>query len=113
MAPFVLIFFNQHPVIICGLLSTIIGVGPNLFILNKQRGLSKLLSIPHLVWLPFVAYQIHWLTDGKFGGPLTIGDGVTFYYAWVAVTVLTISLVFDVVDSYKWIKGDRDVLRAG
>lgn len=112
MVPLVLIFFDHHPVIICGALSTLVAVGPNLFILYRQRGISKLLSVSHLAWIPFVIYQAHWLTDGKFGGPLTSGDGLPYYYAWAAVIVLTISLLFDIVDSIKWFKGDREILRA-
>jgi hypothetical protein len=112
MAPFVLIFFDQHPVIICGILSTLLGVGPNLFILNKQRGISKLLSVSHLVWIPFVIYQVLWLTTGRYGGPLTLGDGMLYYYTWITVIVLTISLIFDVIDSFKWFNGDRVVLHA-
>ena len=106
-APFVLVFFDQHPVIVCGLLGTLFAVPPNAIILYRQRGVSKLLSVPHLAWFPFVAYQLYWLT---YKG-LTTTDGIPFYYALAAVTVLGTSLVFDVKDAVQWLAGDREILR--
>ena len=109
MAPFVLIFFNQHPVIISGLIGSIVGVSPNFLILHKQRGVSKALSFPHLAWIPFVGYHIYWLAYGASGTPLR--DGLPFYYVLAAITILGISLAFDIVDAAKWLAGDREILR--
>ena len=72
-------------------------------ILLVQRGWGKALAIPHLVvWIPllgFVAFHLG-------------ADDITsteLYYALALFTVNGTSIVFDLVDSWRWLQGERDV----
>ena len=89
------IFFLDEPQ---GVLIAILAYGGmilNLPIIWVEKGMSKMMSLPHvLVWTPlmFVLWPL-------LGAP----------YATILFVVNLISLVFDYVDSWKWLKGDRAV----
>jgi len=100
MAP---LFFLGQPYAIWVAVLSIGGLMPNLPIMLNDRGLSKLMALPHLVaWTPLVVL-IGWL--------LATGAPVGGY--WVLLVVLLgvdlISLGFDFPDALKWWRGDRDI----
>lgn len=79
-------------------------VATNMPIMYAYGGMTKLMSIPHLfAWFPLEYYAIARLGSAA-GGELV--------YAWLVIGVNGISLVFDVMDSWRWLRGDRAVARA-
>ncbi len=97
------ILFVYQP---AGLLIAALAIGgmtPNLFIMIKERGLSKAMALPHLlIWTPLV---IILLTN--LGSPWVQGGYQT--YIWLLLAVDLVSLAFDYPDAWKWWKGDRAV----
>ncbi len=70
-----------------------------------QRGLSKAGSIPHVIaWTPLVIGLAWWL--------LTSGPTNPTYSAFLTVLFIAncISLVFDYIDSIKWLRGQRKII---
>ncbi|MED5390024.1 MAG: hypothetical protein VX793_14280 [Pseudomonadota bacterium] len=69
------------------------------------RGMNKVLSIPHLIaWGPLQVYLLLLIADDEFW------SRAGSHERWLAVLLLVIngiSLVFDGVDSIKWVAGDR------
>lgn len=69
------------------------------------KGMNKVLSIPHLIaWGPLQIYLLMLLADSGFraeAGALELGLAV------LLLVVNGISLAFDVMDSAKWVAGDR------
>jgi len=67
--------------------------------------MNKVLSIPHLIaWGPLEIYLLMLLAGSDFraeAGALELGLAV------LLVVVNGISLAFDVMDSAKWVAGDR------
>ncbi len=76
----------------------------NLALMLEQRGLSKAMALPHLVfWTPMLAWII-WLQQALPDMP----DGFALYL-WGLLAVDAVSLGFDLVDGWKWLRGDRAV----
>ena len=69
-----------------------------------ERGISKAAAIGHLV--PWTILVVHIIIARPEGG----SDAYNTYLTILAI-VNGISLAFDYVDAYKWVKGDRAVLR--
>ena len=72
-----------------------------------QRGLSKAGSIPHVIfWTPLVGFIIGWFISG--------GPAAEPYRTFLIILLITnlISLAFDYVDTFKWLRGDREILRS-
>ncbi|WP_099592662.1 hypothetical protein [Paramylibacter kogurei] len=78
------------------------GLGANLVIMLVQRGFSKAMAIPHLIfWIPLliVAYPLVGAdVDYKYGAFITV-------IFWVNL----ISILFDLRDAWQWWQGDRGV----
>lgn len=68
-------------------------------------GMNKALSIPHLfIWIPLNIILIGRLLGDWGGGPLSFQEALL---AIVVLAINSISLVFDVADSWHWVQGDR------
>jgi hypothetical protein len=79
----------------------------NLPILLAQRGMSRLLSLPHLLaWGPLCLWLAARLATGV---PMNASEAAL---AWLLLIVNTISLGFDAMDSLRWWRGDRAVAGA-
>lgn len=79
----------------------------NVPILLWERGMSRLLSLPHLVaWTPLCIWLAWRFSTGT---PMPAGEATL---AWALLTVNSVSLAFDFVDSAKWLHGDRAVAGA-
>lgn len=100
--------FLDHPVGVAMSISIIVVILWNVPMLIMQRGISRATSIPHLV--PFalaVAYTLGALF-GLVGDKAAIAPGsALFYFAWFYVVVNVISIIFDAIDSVRWVAGDR------
>lgn len=89
-----------------GLLVAILAIGgmtPNLFIMIGERGLSKMMALPHLfIWTPLVIILAMMLDKGMPGG---------LFQTFVVLLLVTdvISLAFDYPDAVKWWRGDRKI----
>ncbi|MEL7218446.1 MAG: hypothetical protein AAGK01_08450 [Pseudomonadota bacterium] len=69
-----------------------------------ERGVSKVTSASHLiVWLPAWAYAVWWLMQGTLDGHLLV-------LAWAYVIIIGICNIFDLYDTWRWFRGERDVL---
>ena len=85
-------------------LATLVVMLGGLPIMLAERGLSRLMSVPHLVaWIPLVTLLVIWLMHGRPMSPAETGLAVTL------VVVNTISLGFDVVEFVRWCLGGRAV----
>ena len=78
----------------------------NMPIMFIQGGLTRALSFVHIVWVPLIAFLCGQLFDEN-----AIEPGTTIYMFGIAVIVVnTISLLFDVMEVYRWINGGREIL---
>lgn len=79
----------------------------NIPIMLSERGMSKLMAIPHLfAWGPLLVVLVLHHMDHSSTPQIS---PVELAYATALVTINCISLVFDVVDSWRWIRGNRAV----
>ena len=79
----------------------------NVPIMLQARGMTKLMSLPHLfIWGPLQVLLI-WHLRPIFGGEVV--SATEHVYGLLVVAVNGISLVFDAMDSWRWLKGDRGV----
>lgn len=84
-------------------------VATNIPIMLNERGMSKLMAIPHLfAWGPLTVFLVLRLWDHSITPQIA---PVEQAYAVLLIPVNGISLVFDAVDSWRWLKGDRAVPR--
>ena len=90
---------------VAGALAALVVVATNGPLMWIYRGMNKVLSIPHLIaWGPLEIYLLMLLAGSGFraeAGALELGLAV------LLVVVNGISLAFDVMDSAKWVAGDR------
>ena len=69
------------------------------------RGMNKVLSIPHLIaWGPLEIYLLMLLANSDFRA---VASSMELGLAALLLVINGISLVFDVMDSAKWMVGDR------
>ncbi|CAJ0794191.1 hypothetical protein ACUXIW_001914 [Ralstonia pickettii] len=77
----------------------------NVPIMVLQRGLTRLLSFPHFVWVPLVLYLA-----SQLWGASPLPTGPVRMYAWVVFVVNSISLTFDIIEAVRWLRGGKEVL---
>ena len=95
-----ILFINQP----YGLWVAVLAIGamlPNIAILFMERGLSKMMALPHL--LPWGALVL-WLLVSPPSGSENYST-----YLWLLLAVDIVSLAFDIPDALKWKRGDRTV----
>ena len=97
---FSLAFVDQHNGLLIALLA-VGGMAPNIVIMLAERGLSRLMALPHvLIWTPLIV--IVWQTLG------TASQGYAGFL-WLLLAVDLCSLAFDYLDVLKWWRGARTV----
>jgi hypothetical protein len=85
-------------------------VATNLPIMVAARGMTRLMSVPHLfAWIPLQILIPLRLTGAIGGAPAT---GAEWWLGVILFVVNGISLVFDVIDSWRWLRGEREVAGA-
>lgn len=85
-------------------LAALFVIATNIPIMYVAEGMSKLLSVPHLIaWIPLVMYLLLSLLGNT---PMEAGEA---FYAAILLVVNGVSLLFDAKDSWAWIRGDRGV----
>lgn len=82
-------------------------VATNMPIMWIERGMSRLMSVPHLViWGPLqLVLLLRWA--GQIG-PVPLGPAERALVLLLLV-VNGVSLAFDSLDSWRWFRGERDV----
>jgi len=84
------------------------GMVPNIFIMAYERGMSKLMALPHVVvWTP-LCILVLWLLYKSYAGSLELGSPYTFFLI-ILLIINTVSLMFDFPDIWKWYSGDRAI----
>lgn len=81
--------------------------GSNIPIMLLARGMTKLMAVPHL----FIWGTLQWLLISKLqkvAGTDAMLEAERLYVT-VVLVVNGISLAFDALDSWRWLKGDREV----
>jgi len=95
------LFFIFQP---SGIWVAILAIGamlPNIPIILYERGLSKMMALPHLIpWSILVLWLLIAMPQGS------VAYGV---FLWILLVVNAISLAFDIPDALKWREGDRRV----
>lgn len=82
-------------------------VSSNVPIMLWARGMTKLMAVPHLfIWGPLQWLLITNLLQVSGGNAMPPPEQT---YVMVVLTVNGISLLFDLLDSWRWLKGDRSV----
>ncbi|MBL4714658.1 MAG: hypothetical protein JKY64_09100 [Alcanivorax sp.] len=86
-------------------LAAVVVVLTNLPIMWHYAGMNKAMSIPHLfAWIPLHVALVGRLVGAYGEGPLELSE---WLLAVAVLVVNTISLLFDLVDSWGWLQGDR------
>lgn len=76
----------------------------NMPIMYYYCGMNRAMSVPHLIaWGPLQVYLIMRLATGEVAA-----GSAELIYLWLLLVVNGISLVFDLLDSYKWLVGGRE-----
>lgn len=71
-----------------------------------QNGLTRMLSFPHLIWIGLLIYL--WK---QLFGPDAIEAGTLLYKYGVSVFVVnSISVAFDLMECWRWLKGNRGLI---
>jgi len=95
------LFFLDQPMGVWIAILAIGGMVPNLVVIFYDRGISKLMAIPHVIpWTLLIGLILFTRPEGS---------AVYSTYLWVVLVIDVISLCFDYPDAIKWIKGDRAV----
>jgi len=80
----------------------VLGMGFNIIPLIAERGFGKAMAIPHVIlWVPLVIIIL------LKALPIATGGYLIFLITLLIINI--ISLLFDIPDSIKWLKGDRAV----
>lgn len=87
-----------------GIASTLLIAATNVPIMLIERGMSRLMSVPHLlIWVPLLVVLAVHLQSGASLAPAERA------LAYALIGLNGISLVFDGLDSWRWWRGERDV----
>ena len=71
-------------------------------IMLAERGFSKLMALPHvLIWTPMLGLVL-WLLAQDIAPAYRI-------YLLILLAIDVVSLIFDVIDTRKWVSGDRNI----
>ncbi|CAJ0723277.1 hypothetical protein [Ralstonia pickettii] len=79
-------------------------VASNLPIMLWARGMTRLMAVPHLFIWGALEILLLWHMRQASGGMAPLEAA----YVWLVLSVNAISLVFDALDSWRWLTGERD-----
>ena len=81
-------------------------VATNMPMMFIQGGITRALSLPHIVWVPLLIYIFPQIV-----GPEALDPTSAEFRLGVTIFVFnSISLAFDFLESYRWLKGEREIL---
>lgn len=86
-------------------IAAILALGSNMVLMYRCSGLSRLLALPHLlVWGP-LQVMLHMYLAGNTPSP-NINEVI---YVCLVLAVNGVSLCFDLLDTWRWLQGERQV----
>lgn len=89
-----------------GLLIALLAVGgmaPNAVLMVVERGFSSLMAAPHLlIWPASIVVALNTALNHPDHGGFAL-------YLWLLAATNIVSLIFDVPDFIRWIKGKREI----
>lgn len=95
--------FLDYPVGFWTAMAAVAVVLSNYPIMLMAAGMSRLMSVPHvLIWGPLQPALLYWLVNAEL--PVAVTS-----YVVVLLFINGISLIFDVLDSWRWLRGERDI----
>ncbi|MHB0954352.1 MAG: hypothetical protein ACYC10_20855 [Allorhizobium sp.] len=71
-----------------------------------QGGLTRLLSVPHIIWIPLLFHLIRKLFVDHAIAP----GSHEYIFAAMVIVVNGLSLLFDALESWRWLVGRREIL---
>lgn len=80
--------------------------GINMPAMIIQAGLTRFLSLIHMVWVPLLVFLYPLL----FGQNAVELDGSVYFLGVMVFVINGTSLLFDFYESFRWLRGDREVL---
>jgi len=106
------LLFPLQPLTI-GVLVAYVAAGPLLAaFMIRQRGLTRLLGVAHIVpWVPLAGYLLLRLAGDAAGPRLNLDThGALYAYVLLLLGTVSICLAFDIYDVVRWLRGERFVL---
>ena len=83
--------------------AAVLVMASNYPIMLACRGMSRLMSLPHLViWFPLQLALLYRLVWGEVAG-------AELAFILVILVINGVSLFFDTIDSWRWCRGEREV----
>lgn len=81
-------------------------VATNIPMMFAMGGVTRALSLPHMIWVPLLIYIFP-----RIIGPEALDPGSAEFRLGVTIFVFnSISLAFDFLESYRWFNGEREIL---
>ncbi len=78
----------------------------NIPMMFAMGGVTRALSLPHMIWVPLLIYIFP-----RIIGPEALDPASAEFRLGVTIFVFnSISLAFDFLESYRWLKGEREIL---
>ena len=98
------LYYVSQPYGILVAILAIGGMAPNIFIMNRERGLSKAMAIPHVIVWPILLCVIAGILATQVGlSPAHL------LFLQLLFAIDFVSLCFDVPETRAWLKGDRAI----
>lgn len=94
----------QYPSARMVALAAVLALGSNMWLLYRHAGFTRLMAVPHLlVWGPLQAVLVTYLaTQASMISPAEV------MYISLVLAANGISLCFDLLDSWRWVQGERE-----
>lgn len=97
------LFLLQYPSARMVAIAAVLALGSNMLLMYGYGGFSRLMALPHLlVWGPLQVMLLMYLMAST---PTT----EEVMYISLVLAVNGISLLFDTLDSWRWLQGERQV----
>lgn len=86
-------------------IAAVLALGSNMLVMYRYAGFSRLMALPHLlVWGPLQVMLLIYLA-----GSSPFPNLIEVIYICLVLVVNGISLFFDVLDTWHWLRGERQV----
>ena len=100
------LWFLDHPIGLWTAIAFAAVAAMNLPVMLIQGGITRLMSVPHMIWLPLLFYIVGELvgTDAP-----AVGSAI-WTFAITVFVVNLVSVMFDLLDIVRWLNGEREIL---
>ncbi|TXI30780.1 MAG: hypothetical protein E6Q69_12925 [Aquipseudomonas alcaligenes] len=99
------LFLLEYPSARMIAIAALLALGSNMLLMYRYGGFSRLMALPHLlVWGPLQVLLLMYLAGSAPAPSLH----EVIYVCWV-LAVNGVSLFFDVLDSWRWLQGERQL----